>query len=150
MSELKRMFMNRVVNEDDIHRLHHGLIEASMKVIKFDQGVRLSPRMGICSLVRTATPFFARPYTELYPMLKAVFKSWDKYSGEEDYPVPHPTRSPGNAYEMTINLHDHMAMWDRLTPYGANRRELLTHCINEVSKLRLEIQNGLKPYPINH
>ena len=149
MSELKRMFMSHTVNEEDIDRLYHGLIDASMMVIKFDSGIELNSKMGICSLVRRSPALFGEPYANTCQMLKAVFRTWSKYSGKEDYPVPHPTMDASRAYEFTINLHDHMAMWDRLTPYGANRRELLIHCINEVSKLRLEIQKGLKPYPIN-
>lgn len=55
-------------------------------------------------------------------------RHWPKYSGVPLYPVPHPSLSAEDAYDLTEN------MWDRETEYGRNRWELLEFIIAEVEK----------------
>ena len=144
MNSLKEVFLAGYVTDLDINRLYHALIDVSVMVVGFDEGKRMYANRGICCLIETGPAFSGRAKKELDTVLTELFKSWDKYSGCESYPVPHPDMPAITAYNYTRQYNPHL-MWGRLTPYGANRRELLIHCINEVSKLRLEIQNGLKP-----
>ncbi len=144
MSQLRRMFVAGYVIHEDIDRLYHAFIDVSVIVAGFDEGKKMHSRKGICPLVREAPPFYGMPTKPIRTMLEAMFSTWEKHSGNAEYPVPFPQMDPASAYNRMMTMGPRL-MWSRLHPYGANRRELLTHCINEVSKLRLEIQNGLEP-----
>ena len=54
--------------------------------------------------------------------------TWPKYSGDIEYPVPHPELLPKIAYYKTRGEH----MWD--DEYGANRMELLDWLIEQLDK----------------
>jgi hypothetical protein len=59
--------------------------------------------------------------------LSALFRSWPKFSGSLTYPVPGVgDMSPHEAFVRIPNV------WNG--EYGALRRELLDHCINELAK----------------
>lgn len=60
--------------------------------------------------------------------LALLFKSWSKFSGCIEYPVPSPhgRESPLDAYYGYDNI------WEGA--YGKLRKELLQHCINELEK----------------
>lgn len=58
--------------------------------------------------------------------LMPIFSTWEHYSGQPDFPVPHPTLSPYLAYMNTENR------WDRDTEYGALRWNLLAHVIRNL------------------
>jgi len=60
--------------------------------------------------------------------IKALFAAWPRYSGNIDYPVPHPAKDPQQAYNETEN------MWNRRTKYGQARWDLLEFCISELEK----------------
>lgn len=56
-------------------------------------------------------------------------KSWQHYTGEKEYPVPHPELPAWLAYTVA-NLY----LWDKSHPYGSLRWDLLNHiieCIEE-------------------
>ena len=144
MSTLKELYVAGYIIDSYIERLYKAFIDASVIVAGFNEGKKLRADSGICSLILNGPAFCGSAKCDVNTMLNAVFQTWPKYSGSTGYPVPYPDMDPVKAYSH-FKYHQPEAMWDRLHPYGANRRELLTHCINEVSKLRLEIQNGLKP-----
>jgi len=56
---------------------------------------------------------------------------WPKYSGDEAYPVPHPTMPPREAY-FDADADD---VWDKATEYGCNRWDLLDWLILQFEKL---------------
>ena len=59
--------------------------------------------------------------------LDALFKSWPKFSGDSAFPVPGVDgMTPLCAFAYIPNC------WEG--EYGALRRELLDHCINELAK----------------
>lgn len=61
--------------------------------------------------------------------IKEILSSWDKYSGDWEFPIPHPTLDPEQAYFCTENL------WDRNTIYGRNRWEALYYLTGELKKI---------------
>ena len=85
--------------------------------------------VGICSNVNRALYML-----ELYGVshnkeLGKLFKTWPKYSGDPDYPVPCPVNdfSAQEAYNLAGG------MWDG--KYGELRVQLLNHCIQELEKV---------------
>lgn len=67
-------------------------------------------------------------FGEAIDFLDGYFKRWPKFSGDIEYPVPHPERRPREAYDKSLR------MWERDTEYGKNRWELLEFIIGEVEK----------------
>ena len=84
---------------------------------------------GICSNVDRAWDLLDSydlcPITELH----ALFRTWPKYSGDPDYPVPSANKD-WSAQEQYGRVMD---MWEGA--YGELRIELLDHCISELEKL---------------
>ncbi len=80
------------------------------------------PNVGICSNVdwhlRTVGGQNAA-----HRELRRLFAAWPEFSGDLEYPVPHPDpeRSPSAAYDGTLRP------WDGA--YGLSRRRLLDFCI---------------------
>ncbi len=72
--------------------------------------------VGLCS--NLSTGYYA---DELW--LQEAFRAWPKFSGEIQYPVPHPTQSPEQAYLGSCDP------WGRENEYGRNRWELLDFLI---------------------
>jgi hypothetical protein len=79
---------------------------------------------GICDQLTKTLPF---PYGIILRVLEPCFYSWPLYSGDQTFPVPHPTKSPENAY-----LDTKGNLWDKNTEYGRNRWSLLEHCISQL------------------
>ena len=93
------------------------------------------PFTGICSQVEEFTKDDSHEdRTQMQELLYELFESWPKYSGQRDYPIPHPDPQhlPQEAYISNSQYH-----WDRTTPYGVLRWELLEFCIAQ-----LESPNG--------
>lgn len=93
------------------------------------------PSTGICSQVDWFTEdYYHKDRFRIQELLYGLFESWPKYSGQRDFPIPHPDphKSPILAYNTNPDNH-----WDRTTPYGALRWELLEFCIAQ-----LENPNG--------
>jgi len=65
-------------------------------------------RYGICDIL---------PY-DFLPVFEKAYVLWPKYSGNLNYPVPHPKLHPREAYETVYDV------WDVDTEYGRDRREL--------------------------
>lgn len=88
-------------------------------------------KFGIC--------YYFKEYNDeylSYHLIKPYFKSWPKFSGNLDYPVPSPVEN-GKHIVSTLayfayDLGDDM--WDKYTQYGSDRHELLEHCITEATK----------------
>lgn len=78
---------------------------------------------GICSII-----YSEKDETDL--LFKHIASYWPEHSGQPNYPVPHPERSPRDAY-MSANEDE---MWSRDHPYGAARWRLIEFCIAELEK----------------
>lgn len=52
--------------------------------------------------------------------LRTAFKSWPEYSGNPDYPVPHPCQAPDDGYQHSCD------MWD-ITDYSDDEGEYLAY-----------------------
>lgn len=64
--------------------------------------------------------------------LERVSVKWGGFSGDKEYPVPHPEYTPEAAYAYCRRGN---AMWDASTEYGRNRLEFLDFLIEEATKL---------------
>jgi hypothetical protein len=86
------------------------------------------PTNGICYSVELLLPDHLTPHEvdSALMLLARTMRRWPKKSGDECYPVPHPTRDPYAAYS------DRTDMWDKTTPYGQARWELLDFLIGEL------------------
>lgn len=78
---------------------------------------------GICSLVELQIP--AALWLPYKLELRKHFKTWELYSGNPEYPVPHLGEDPEEAYNR------HSSIWTG--SYGANRKHLLNHLIRETA-----------------
>ena len=83
---------------------------------------------GICSNVQTALWFDDVSIQDIVDFLAPYFRRWPKYSGERNYPVPHPDKNADVAYFVTEKR------FDQSTEYGRNRWELLHFLIEELEK----------------
>ena len=72
----------------------------------------------------------------LAKLFAELFAKWPKYSGCGNYPVPHPTKNPKDAYVLYCKR---AGLWSRRTKYGQARWELLEFCISELEK---ELNDG--------
>lgn len=93
------------------------------------------PSIGICNQVDWFTEDCGLENRfRIQELLYELFESWPKYSGQRYYPIPHPDPQhlPQEAYISNSQYH-----WDRTTPYGVLRWELLEFCIAQ-----LESPNG--------
>ena len=88
-------------------------------------------------------------------MLKEIFRKWDKFSGDELYPVPSPRHKSSTPYNAYRKCYD---MWQG--PYGELRRNLLNFTIaylerridsylplEEINAVLHKIQPGLVAKP---
>ncbi|HVH93264.1 MAG TPA: hypothetical protein VM783_18005 [Candidatus Acidoferrum sp.] len=82
---------------------------------------------GLCYNVAKAYPDNAIMRVEVRQWLARQFPHWPEYSGQLHYPVPHPTHSASDAYEIAT-CEDGDA-WDESTEYGAARHRLLDFLI---------------------
>lgn len=91
-----------------------------------------NPRIGIChQLDAQSCSDESADYWR--SRLRGLFRRWPQFSGNADFPVPHPTKPACIAYNSTQN------MWDRRTKYGRARWDLLEFCISELEK---ELNDG--------
>ena len=80
--------------------------------------------LGICPIVqRIMEP------NSVQKMLKEIFREWDKFSGDELYPVPSPRHKNSTPYNAYRKCYD---MWQG--PYGELRRDLLNFTIAHLEK----------------
>lgn len=70
-------------------------------------------------------------YLALTSPITQLFRTWDKFSGSHHYPVRTKELTGVQAYCSERTSRDR---WSPTNEYGANRRDLLLHMINEVSK----------------
>jgi hypothetical protein len=78
-----------------------------------------SPEFGICYFLNYAD-------SNLRGLAKHLMTEWPKYSGNDRYPVPHPTETSLRAFMYTPNL------W--IGEYGDLRRELCLFLVVELTK----------------
>lgn len=78
------------------------------------------PWFGICLNLDQA---LTDRTVDAYDWIATHAKAWPEYSGDEAYPVPHPTCDPRDAFNDTENL------WDTSTEYGRARYRLLDFLI---------------------
>ena len=71
--------------------------------------------------------------------LRGLFRRWPEFSGNEHYPVPHPTNCPRSAYydygysEFRSEARAREYGWGN-NPYGQARRRLLDFCLEELQR----------------
>ena len=87
---------------------------------------------GICGNAQSALIFNDVSLLQVTLFLAPYFVRWPKFSGDPDYPVPHPEKGAYVAY-LTARKR-----FDQNTEYGRNRWELLHFLIEELEK---EIHN---------
>ena len=95
------------------------------------------PEFGICGNVLEY--FWVKSSAEsdkAQDYLAKLFAKWPKYSGCGNYPVPHPTKNPDDAYVLYCKR---AGLWSRRTKYGQARWDLLEFCISELEK---ELSDG--------
>ena len=92
---------------------------------------RPTPWTGICHQLALACDDASESYWR--NKIQSLTYKWPGFSGIRDYPVPHPTKSPRDAYAETENK------WNRRTKYGRARWDLLEFYI---SKLEKELCDG--------
>lgn len=79
-----------------------------------------NPKRGACYMIQTRCTDNSEFQTFL-----ALAAHWPKFSGDRTYPVPTPEgHTPSHYYHTCPDL------WDRNTPYGLLRWELLEWCID--------------------
>lgn len=109
----------------ELHKtLHTALLEVRRRV---DAGTH-SGYAGICHQLERY--FLARDGRTTHPAiheLKELSTRWPKFSGDIEYPVPHPGYTHG--YEAYVLV---LSKWDG--EYGANRRELLDWLIDTLEE----------------
>ena len=140
MNSLHEQYLGGNYIDKDIMALYEALLWTAERVSR-----GTTRNYGICSLVQNSPMLYQSPDRKVRGMLTALFQTWDKYSGNTEYPVPSSCGDPKDAFYHRLKDRDDDYMWGINTEYGANRRDLLLHCINEVAALRLEIRNGLRP-----
>ena len=101
------------------------------------RGVIINEEVGICTNIgKHLQMIFTKKFYNHYSTTWAVFntgyleyvKTWKHYSGNEVYPIPSPLEGvddEGVYHNSTLNK------WDRNTPYGQLRYDLLDHLIKE-------------------
>jgi len=80
-------------------------------------------REGLCDELIT---LFDTPYSVIH-----LAKSWDKYSGDAHYPVPHPSK---NSYAAYYGGFYNGCLWGN-SEYAENRRELCHHIADEIEEM---------------
>lgn len=120
-------------------------LDIILRMLRTIEEVSTDPNRGICCALYSRYHEFCfhmslsdemdepTRRTDLDSFLEPYFRRWPKFSGNIEYPVPHPELNPYTAYNEARNL------WDRDTEYGRNRWDLLEFIIAEIEK---EIQEG--------
>ncbi len=90
---------------------------------------------GICVNVRRFINrhggFTGEDWAKLKKVEALLFMSWEKFSGNTDYPIPHPDFvTPQDGYINCWARH----MWDHEHPYGALRWEMVHHMIKKLEE----------------
>ena len=115
---------------------YYTAIIASMEDLK--RGVIFNDGVGICDNIRRV--FIEKFYNHFCTMwtvfdtgYKEYVKTWKHYNGDAVYPIPSPlegVKGEEAYYDYTLNK------WDRNTPYGQLRYDLLDHLIKEFKHAR--------------
>lgn len=124
-----------------------------LRRIRDEPALRTSNK-GICPIVQELMEkegMQPNSFGSVQRMLKDTFKEWDKFSGDELYPVPNPRHKNSTPYNAYRKCYD---MWQG--PYGELRKELLEFTIaylerridsylplEEINKVLHKIQPGL-------
>lgn len=138
MADLREGYLEDLLSSHDIQNMFIVLMEICNRITVMNGSV-----LGICGLADVIA--YEKRINPVYVkrMLGMLFASWDKHSCDPAYPVSAGVLSPCHLFiKFQREKRD---MWDRNTEYGNNRRDLLLHCINEVTTLGEEIHNGLQP-----
>lgn len=110
-------------------------------LIQLKQALPFTAGFGICSKVKDFLPEedkYAGPLIE--DILADGFFSWEKFSGNEVYPIPDPENEcPIQAFNITTRED----MWNPEHPYGALRLELLDHLIQFYGVKVEELAQGI-------
>ena len=94
---------------------------------------------GICRYVQSSLASDRDGNRKVGAILKPIFRTWPKYSGNSWYPVPHPLQ-PEDADEDDIRYLAEQAFEDEYADdmwtgeYGELRKELLAFCIEQLGK----------------
>ena len=89
-------------------------------------------RLGICPHVvnyLNDSHYYHISCIGVVDFLGQYFESWPKFSGNPDYPVPHPSLPPREAFARCTE-----GKFNKDTEYGRNRRELLAFLIEQLEK----------------
>lgn len=116
--------MNQTMNQTPHQVLHQDLLLLHGRAKAWLEGKnskRFDPAFGICA------GLWAYPY--YHAQLRELLASWPGGSGSEDYPVPHPTKAPLDAfYECGAQ-----EMWNPEFEYARNRWALLEWLIEQTA-----------------
>jgi len=74
------------------------------------------PVHGICAVLDMCMGY--RDAAAVADDLRQVMDDWPRHSGRAAYPVPHPEKEPGDAFDDASSWE----MWSPNHPYGAARR----------------------------
>lgn len=112
--------MNHVINRwiEEMQRIKNG---------------DFSTDVGICSNVRI-----------LHSILEFGFPSWPKFSGNIEYPVPHPQFTPVKGYDYAL-IND--ILWDKETQYGRDRWELVDFLIEFYQQCEMFVVSNMSVTP---
>lgn len=91
-------------------------------------------QFAICCRVSEFIYDYDVNYRCINAWVNILMAQWPKHSGDDLYPVPHPTMSPCDAW-CDVNNTDR---WDPETEYGRNRREL---CAYLATRLRDDLNH---------
>lgn len=87
---------------------------------------------GICwYLVTKVQMQYGIPSAVTSLVLNDLFAQWPDYSGAVEYPVPHPTMPPKDAFHSLYTE----GLWDPETEYGRSRLALLAFMIEKLEGL---------------
>ena len=104
--------------------LHQQLVDLHIRASAWLDGEnpeKFDPLVGICHNLTLNQSDSDR--------LTDLMAQWPGHSGNKDYPVPHPTRRPGDIY---INSRPR-EMWDHQNEYARNRWALLDWLIEQTA-----------------
>lgn len=112
------------------------------RMLKLRDGEGVHPSYGICLNVGVCTEYDGENQS-VHQWLQDAAKTWPKYSGSRAYPVPCPQGgNPEQAFDaawMPTSARSGPVLWDKSTPYGALRYELLDFFI---AKLTAELADA--------
>lgn len=83
---------------------------------------------GICGWVSAFVGYhYDKQRSATVALLSNYWCDWEHYSGNENYPIAHPTELAGYAYNM-------LDLWDLTTEYGQRRMNLVKYIIERLEK----------------